>query len=50
MLLSWTLGRCWRAPEGHPEDLELLLLSFHFPDKFGHTGDVVEDGSVFLWD
>lgn len=30
-----------------PEDLELLLLSFHSPDKFGHEGYVMEDGNVF---
>lgn len=30
-----------------PEDLELLLLSSHSPDKFGHEGYVMEDGNVF---
>lgn len=29
------------------EGLELLLLSFHFPDKFGRAGDVMKDGNVF---
>lgn len=56
MLRGWTLGRCRSAPEGHPEPalvspegLELLLLSFRFPGKFGGAGDVVEDGNVFPW-
>lgn len=56
MLRGWTLGRCQSAPEGHPEpalvspeDLELLLLSFRFPGKFGGAGDAVEVGNVFLW-
>lgn len=46
MLRGWTLGRCQSAPEGRPEpalvspeDLELLLLSFRFPGKFGDAGD-----------